>query len=115
MRSSLVLGLALWGFLGTGPWFGVGVAWCGELLYTLRLPLEPRAPVEAVYPDGRRVFLGTVRLIPWKTRYPGFTASRNGTGGEVIASGANAHHLLLDVEKGKGRTLSIIPSSTFVA
>lgn len=115
MRSLLVFGLALWGLLWVGYLGVVPAGWCGELLYSLKLPLEPRAPVEAVYPDGRRVFLGTVRLIPWKTRYPGFTASRNGSGGEVIASGANALHLLLDVEKGKGRTLSIIPSSTFVA
>lgn len=84
-------------------------------MYTLKIPLSPGSPVEAVCSDGSKIPLGLVRVVPWKTRYPGFTASRNGVAGRVVASGANALHLLIDVERGRGRTLSIIPSVTFVA
>lgn len=87
----------------------------GQLLYTLHIPFEVGAPAEVRLPDGSAVPCGKVRVLPWKTKYPGFTASRYGVGGEVVATAANAHHFLIDVEGNRGRTLSLIPTATFVA
>ena len=86
-----------------------------ELLYTLRIPFEVGAQSEVRFPDGRVLPMGKVRVLPWKSKHPGFTASRYGVGGEVVATAANAHHFLIDVEDGRGRTLSLIPTATFVA
>lgn len=58
------------------------------------------------------VIIGTVLAIPDTTRWPSFTASAWGEEGTVVATAVNAIHILLSVEKGKGRTLSILPAET---
>jgi len=84
-------------------------------LYTIRIPLVAGQHASLVDAEGLSRDLGKVRVLPWKTKYPGFTASSYGDGGQIVASGANALHVLVDVENGHGRTLSILPTSTFVA
>ncbi|WP_164925211.1 hypothetical protein [Thermanaerovibrio acidaminovorans] len=100
--------------MGPGRMAGPSAAF-GQVAYTIRLPMEVGALAEVLYPDGSSESMGKVRVLPVKTRYPGFTASRLGEPGSVVASGANAHHILVDVERSRGRTLSVIPSVTFVA
>jgi hypothetical protein len=70
---------------------------------------------QVVFPDGEKLDMGKVRAVPTKSRHPGFTASKYGIGGQVIATAANAHHIQVSVEDGAGRTVSVIPSQTFVA
>jgi hypothetical protein len=57
--------------------------------------------------------MGRVMAVPTTSQYPGFTASKYGIGGQVIATAANAHHIQISVEDGTGRTMSILPSQTF--
>jgi hypothetical protein len=68
--------------------------------------------VTAVLPDGSAVELGRVRALPVKTNWPAYTASKWGTPGTVCATAVNAIHLLLGVEKGRGRILSVVPTVT---
>jgi hypothetical protein len=77
--------------------------------------MEPGEQARVIFPDGMAIDAGKIRSIPIKSRYPGFTASKYGIGGQVIASAANAHHIQVSVEGGEGRTISLIPSETFVA
>lgn len=85
------------------------------LMFTIRIPMTPGEQVLVVFPDGTAMEMGKVRSIPIKSKYPGFTASKYGIGGQVIATASNAHHLQISAENGAGRTLSLIPSQTFVA
>ena len=85
------------------------------LMFTIRLPMTVGEQAQVVFPDGRSIDMGRVRTIPTKSKHPGFTASKYGIGGQVIASACNAHHMQISVEDGSGRTISLIPSQTFVA
>jgi hypothetical protein len=85
------------------------------LMFTIHIPAEPGEQAKVIFPDGQSIDAGKVRGVPIKSRYPGFTASKYGIGGQVIASAANAHHIQVSVESGEGRTISLIPSETFVA
>ncbi|MDR1514751.1 MAG: hypothetical protein LBS45_03575 [Synergistaceae bacterium] len=85
------------------------------LMFTIHIPAELGEQAKVIFPDGRSIDVGKVRGVPIKSRYPGFTASKYGIGGQVIASAANAHHIQVSVEGGLGRTISLIPSETFVA
>ena len=85
------------------------------LMFTIRVPTVTGEQAQVIMPDGSAIEVGKVRAVPAKTRYPGFTASKYGIGGQVIATAANAHHIQVSVESGEGRTLSLIPSETFVA
>lgn len=58
------------------------------------------------------VTIGRVLAIPDSTRWPSFTASAWGEEGTVVATAVNAIHILLSVEKGRGRTMSILPAET---
>lgn len=82
------------------------------LLYEIRIPFEKGKIAEAILPDGRTFELGSVARLPEKTRWPSYTASAWGKPGSVTASAVNALHLLVSVEEGKGRTMSIIPQET---
>jgi hypothetical protein len=82
------------------------------LLYSVFVPFRTGQEVEVLLPDGSRQSIGTVRLLPEKTRWPAYTASKWGTPGTVAASAVNAIHLLVDIEKGRGKTLSLVPSET---
>lgn len=84
----------------------------GGQLFELRLPAEAGAQVVAIYRDGAEYELGEVLAIPKTSRYPSYSASAWGEPGEVCASAVNAIHLLVSVENGKGRTISIVPKET---
>ena len=81
-------------------------------LFKISVPLTVGASVTAVEPAGARHDVGVVTALPQKTRWPSYTASAWGEPGEVCASAVNAIHLLVAVEKGQGRTMSIIPQET---
>ena len=81
-------------------------------LYEIHIPFEQGATAFSVVPDGRSFDLGIVALLPEKTRWPSYTASAWGTPGSVTASAVNAVHILMGVEEGKGRTMSVIPVET---
>ena len=83
-----------------------------EDLFSLEIPLSLDGTARVLLPDGSAREVGRVVLLPEKTRWPSYTASRWGKGGSVAASAVNALHLLVDVEGGKGRTLSLIPRQT---
>lgn len=78
----------------------------------LRIPFEKGAEVTATLPNGTRANLGVVRTLPSKTTWPAYTASKWGVPGTVCATAVNAIHILLDVEKGRGRIFSIVPTVT---
>lgn len=86
-----------------------------RLMFTIHLPMTSGERAQVVFPDGRTIDAGRIRTAPIKSRHPGFTASKYGLGGQVIATAANAHHLQISVENGSGRTISVIPAETFVA
>jgi hypothetical protein len=86
-----------------------------RMLFTIHIPMTLGERAQVLFPDGTSLEMGKVFAVPTKSRYPGFTASRYGTGAQIIASAANAHHIQVSVENGEGRTLSLIPSQTFVA
>lgn len=78
----------------------------------LRIPCRPGEAARALLPDGTSVPIGTVRMIPVKTNWPAYTASKWAEPGTVCASAVNAVHMLVDVEKGRGRILSVVPAVT---
>jgi hypothetical protein len=84
-----------------------------RLMYTIHIPMEPGAEVMLLYPDGSLKDMGRVMAVPATSQYPGFTASKYGIGGQVIATAANAHHVQISVEGGAGRIMSILPAQTF--
>jgi hypothetical protein len=84
----------------------------GRLIYDIELPFERGAVVRAVRPDGRVNELGRVAELPERTRWPSYTASAWGHPGAVTASAVNAVHILISVEDGKGRTMSVLPKET---
>ena len=86
-----------------------------RLLFTIHLPMTTGEQAKVLFPDGNSIDMGKVRSVPLKSRHPGFTASKYGLGGQVIAAAANAHHIQISVEDGSGRTISVIPVETFVA
>ncbi|MDR1580726.1 MAG: hypothetical protein LBS35_10250 [Synergistaceae bacterium] len=84
-----------------------------RLMYIINIPMEPGAQALLIYPDGSSRDMGRVMTVPITSQHPGFTASKYGIGGQVIATAANAHHIQISVEDGTGRTMSILPSQTF--
>jgi hypothetical protein len=87
-------------------------AWAGSPVLLLRVPFEAGAMAEGVFPDGSVVPLGRVRALPDRTHWPAYTASKWGTPETVCATAVNAIHILVDVEKGRGRIFSIVPTVT---
>lgn len=83
-----------------------------SLLYSIIIPFQVDGVVKAILPDHSEQAIGTVMLLPEKTKWPAYTASKWGTPGTVAASAVNAIHLLIDIEKGRGKTLSLLPSET---
>ena len=78
----------------------------------LRIPCRAGEAVRAVMPDGAVVTLGTVRMTPVKTNWPAYTASKWAAPATVCATAVNAIHMLVDVEGGRGRILSLVPAVT---
>jgi hypothetical protein len=91
---------AIWAFASEG------------VLYEIRLPFEVGAQVSVLMPDGSERALGQVVELPQTTRWPGYTASAWGSPGAVTASAVNAVHILISVESGQGRTMSVLPAET---
>ncbi len=85
------------------------------LSHVIYLPTTRGEQAQVRFPDGRAIDMGRVLAVPVKSKHPGFTASKYGIGGQIIATAANAHHIQISVEEGAGRTMSLIPSQTFVA
>lgn len=83
-----------------------------SLLYEIKIPMEPNEYVTVQTNDGMTALIGQVVALPKTTRWPSYSASAWGTPGEVCASAVNAVHMLVSVEKEKGRTLSLIPRET---
>lgn len=81
-------------------------------LYVIKIPFELNENVTVFTGDGISAVVGRVDALPQTTRWPSYSASAWGVPGEVCASAVNALHMLVSVEKGKGRTLSIIPRET---
>lgn len=81
-----------------------------SLLYEIKIPMEPNEYVTVQTNDGMTALIGQVVALPKTTRWPSYSASAWGTPGEVCASAVNAVHMLVSVEKEKGRTLSLIPA-----
>ena len=86
-----------------------------RLLHKIVLPTTVGEQAQIVFPDGRTIEVGKILAVPTTSRHPGFTASKYGLGGQVIASAVNAHHIQISVEDEAGRTMSIIPMRTYVA
>ncbi|MDR1471179.1 MAG: hypothetical protein LBS75_01525 [Synergistaceae bacterium] len=115
MRMKLPYSLAAAAFF-----FACAALLCGESrasgetrpLYEVSIPFEEGGVVRALLPDGREFVLGRVVKLPERTRWPSYTASAWGSPGTVTASAVNAVHILIGVESGKGRTMSVIPAET---
>jgi hypothetical protein len=84
-----------------------------KLMFTVHIPMTIGENALVIFPDGRQIEMGRVRAVPAKSHYPGFTASKYGLGGQIIAAAANAHHIQIQVDDGAGRTMSVLPSATF--
>ncbi len=83
-----------------------------HFLYEVRIPFRVAETATARTADGRIFELGHVVKLPEQTRWPSYTASAWGKPGAVTASAVNALHILMGVEDGKGRTMSVIPAET---
>ena len=81
-------------------------------VFRIEIPLVIGEEAVAITPGGEAVSLGAVCSLPTATRWPGYTASKWAPPGSVAASAVNAVHLTMSVEKGRGRTLSILPRHT---
>ncbi|MDR2522298.1 MAG: hypothetical protein LBC93_01140 [Synergistaceae bacterium] len=92
------------GFLCASP------IWASGLV--LRVPFQAGGMVTATLPDGKTAELGLVRALPVKTNWPAYTASKWGKPQAVCAAAVNAIHILVEVEKGKGRIFSLVPTVT---
>ncbi len=106
VRSAL-LGLTVFLSLTVFPACAVANA-----LFEIKIPLTVGEEARAELPDGSVFLLGKVTELPTATRWPGYTASKWAMPGTVAASAVNAVHLALSVEKGAGRTLSVLPRHT---
>lgn len=96
-------------FLSTTPLYAKQE---GDLLFQIEVPMKPGADVSVRLFDGTVRKAGRVAALPVKTRWPSYSASAWSEPGEVCASAVNAIHMLVSVEDGKGRTMSIIPKNT---
>jgi hypothetical protein len=93
--------------------WAAGVAWGAKRpVYEIELPFEKGALVRAVLPSGEARELGRVAELPEQMRWPSYTASAWGQPGTVTASAVNAVHILMDIEKGQGCTMSVLPRET---
>lgn len=81
-------------------------------MFEIRVPFTVGAPVTVTRASGETYEVATVAALPTKTRWPSYTASAWSTPGTVCASAVNAVHMLVGVEKDKGRTMSLIPKET---
>ena len=85
---------------------------CAESFIELRIPCSPGEQVTAIMPHGDTLRLGQVLMIPAKTNWPAYTASKWSSPSTVCASAVNAVHILVNVEEGRGRIISLVPAVT---
>lgn len=83
-----------------------------ERFLELRIPCRVGGEAGALLPNGEIVPLGRVLRLPVKTNWPAYTASKWCEPSTVCASAVNAVHMLVDVEEGRGRILSLVPAVT---
>ena len=81
-------------------------------IFEIDVPMTVGASVTVTAANGETFNIAKVAALPTTTRWPSYTASAWGEPGSVCASAVNAVHMLVSVEEGKGRTLSIIPKET---
>lgn len=84
-----------------------------ENFIELRIPCRIGENVQAVMPSGEVIVLGRVLTVPTTTNYPAYTASKWSAPSTVCASAVNAIHILLSLEHGRGRIISLTPAVTF--
>ncbi|MDR1650608.1 MAG: hypothetical protein LBR87_02355 [Synergistaceae bacterium] len=84
-----------------------------RMMFKIHVPMTLGEQAQVIFPDGSSLDMGRVLAVPQKSRHPGFTASKYGLGGQIIATASNAHHIQVSVEDGTGRTMSLLPSQTF--
>lgn len=90
-------------------------AWSEESgmdILILRIPCKKGEMAYALV-NNEQYSLGEVLSVPSSTRWPSYTASKWGHKNSVCATAVNAIHLLVNIENGRGRTLSILPSGTY--
>ena len=78
----------------------------------LRIPCEIGGKVVAVMPSGENISLGRVLMTPSRTNHPAYTASKWAAPSTVCATAVNAVHILVNIENGKGRIISLVPAVT---
>lgn len=83
-----------------------------ENFIVIRIPCSSGKQVTAEFPGGEVITLGRVNMTPSKTNWPAYTASKWATPSTVCASAVNAVHILIRVEEGRGRIISLVPSVT---
>ncbi|MBQ7193407.1 MAG: hypothetical protein IJR98_03445 [Synergistaceae bacterium] len=83
-----------------------------ESFIELRVPCRVGSQVTATLPGGEVVELGRVKIIPAKTNWPAYTASKWATPSTVCATAVNAVHILVRVDGGRGRIISLVPPVT---
>ncbi|MBR1439266.1 MAG: hypothetical protein IJ587_12110 [Synergistaceae bacterium] len=83
-----------------------------ENFIEIRIPCNEGGEVTAKLPEGEVVSLGKVIMIPSKTNWPAYTASKWASPSTVCATAVNAVHILLRVEDGRGRIISLVPMVT---
>ncbi|MGC9371781.1 MAG: hypothetical protein ACP5DY_00515 [Thermovirgaceae bacterium] len=105
--SGIIMGLAVWASTGCGG------ATTGAGGYRILIEAVPGGSVVVVREQGEVLKLGSVLSLPSTTRWPAFTASKWGKPGTVVATAVNAVHILVDIENGRGKTVSILPKDSF--
>ena len=83
-----------------------------ENFIELRVPCRVGSQVTAKLPGGEVIELGRVKIIPAKTNWPAYTASKWAKPSTVCASAVNAVHILVRVEEKRGRIISLVPPVT---
>jgi hypothetical protein len=80
--------------------------------FVITVKCVPGGNITILRPGEPPQIAGKVVALPEGSRWPSFTASAWGQPGAVTATAVNALHILLSVEKGRGRTISILPAET---
>lgn len=83
-----------------------------ESLLEIQIPCKVNDPVKIIMPGGKIITSGKVSMIPIKTNWPAYTASKWSEPSTVCASAVNAIHILLYTDENAGRIISVIPSVT---